>query len=470
MNIDDVTYSLFVVNALPQSKMREVERQLISDKEIDSTLQACITNYSANKDYASKIIGIDEEIIVQNDRTESTRNSIEVNDETLNSKITTMSSKISIEDLKGVETLIQKFQESNNAEQTIDENLAQFYLNQRPGTFPEDAYDIVKALRNGVETFNSNLQKALSEGGFDYKAQLETVASGLDNKQKYELYVNFLAALITLNVNNLSKEQMTEVENFQTIREKFTVTGDVTEDMLKEVELKIDEALINNTLCLGSTESLKGLIDHLTGTQEEIEEYVIGSEKDVREKLIASMAVYIAYQNGEIESFKGQTLSAEEVAVATAAGFEEMRVVNELNSGRIDADMAIYLLKFIGGVALFTFLSFLCIAVTACTAIFIYDFFIAAYGTSIIATIGAVLCSACTAFALAKGGMAASEKVMELSSRAFDLVVDTWRERTWPFLRNMIGSAIAWFRNLLEKNTLSAGTQQEESANIAPAT
>lgn len=69
MKVDDFTFSLFTNNALSQAKMKEVEKALIQNNEIDISIQASILNYTVNKKLAEDILGTDiEENINPKDR------------------------------------------------------------------------------------------------------------------------------------------------------------------------------------------------------------------------------------------------------------------------------------------------------------------------------------------------------------------------------------------------------------------
>ena len=260
MRVDDITFCRFVNNDLPQAKMIEIEKTLIEDGEINASIQASILNHSINKDYADDLLGIDEKNISPKDRTSLYDDSKETNNKSLILKSTTMNNKLSKEEILKVQDLVVKFNESYNADLSLKENLVKFYLSQRPGALPEDAYSITSGLESGIVSFNANLKKALENGEFDYAAELREIASEMPINEKYELYVNFLAALQTLCIDNLSPQQASQLEGFQAIRERLIVKEDVTEDMLHDVEDKIGQLLKNNNLCLGSIENLKDLI------------------------------------------------------------------------------------------------------------------------------------------------------------------------------------------------------------------
>lgn len=71
-------------------------------------------------------------------------------------------------------------------------------------------------------------------------------------------------------------------------------------------------------------------------------------------KLVTALAIYIAYQNEDITSLKGQNVSPEAIAIAAAAGIEQAHVIEDTRTGKITVEKAIKVLKIIGGVALWT--------------------------------------------------------------------------------------------------------------------
>lgn len=244
MKIDDITFSKFVSNALPQSKMIEVEQQLIADNEAINAINASIADFELNEDKAEILLGVDEDIEENNkidDRITSAPVSEEENIDSETKKEIKMNSKLFQDEVLKVQELVAAFGELSSNEMSLDENLIQFYLSNRPGTFPEDALDIVKGLHSGINLFNMNLQKALQGEGFNYSAEIENIVSELPLNQKYDIYLNFLSAISTLNIKNMREDQLSEIENFQSIKGKLQSKGEINEDDVKELEKKIAE-------------------------------------------------------------------------------------------------------------------------------------------------------------------------------------------------------------------------------------
>lgn len=464
MEVDDIIFSRFVDNGLPQSEMKNVEKILVENGEINATLQASILNYELHQDLAAANLGVEtEEKSQTKDRIALGIGSDEVNNGSLIFNATTMNGKLSKEEILKIQNLVKGFNDSYDVQNTLDGSLMKFYLEQRPGAFPEDAVAAVKGLKSGIDTFNSNLQKALAEGGLDYASELQRLSTDLPLSEKYELYINFLAALQTLSMANFSAEQLSQIEDFRIIHGRLSVKEEVTEDMLADVEEQIDRLLKNNTLCLGSIEALKGLMDELPNGTEAVERVVTNSEQDVREKLIASMAVYIAFLNGEIDVLQGQDLSPEAIAISTAAGMEEMRVMNDLHAGRTTLENAIKVLKIIGGIALFALLAYVAFNGIMAIGTLSMLMFSVAFGSTAIATIGAIIASALVVWALADGACSAGEKIMQWSSKLFDWVVKVWRETAWPTLKEVLLNLRDWFSSLFHSKTVACQEQQGEN-------
>ena len=474
MKIDDITFSKFVGNALPQSKMIEVERQLIADNEAINAINASIADFELNEDKAEILLGVDEDIIDDNnkinDRITNAQVSEEENIDSETKKKIKMNSKLSQDEVLKVQELVAAFGEFSSNEMSLDENLIQFYLSNRPGTFPEDALDIVKGLHSGINLFNTNLQKALQDEGFNYSAEIENIASELPLNQKYDIYLNFLSAISTLNINNMREDQLSEIENFQSIKGKLQSKGEINEDDVKELEKKIAEVLENNTICLGTTDSLRRIVASLPEGDEAIEAVITGSEKDVKDKLVASMATYILYEKGELKSIEGENITPEMIAISTSLGIEQANVINELNSGRITIDKAIHILKIIGGVALWAFLAYMISLSVSAVAVISAALMNMLLGFSTITNIAAAVFGIFVGWKLTTSMCDTAEGLVNISSRVFDVIVNTWREIAWPRLKMFYENVSEWICSLKERGRITQDNVNEVDLNVAPVT
>ena len=193
MAIDDITFSRFVNNDLSYSEMLMAEESLMACGEVDAVIQASILNYAVNAVMADDMLGIDsenEEFSVLKDRNNDGADSKE---QKSNLSTTSMKTNFSKEELQTIQQISDSITVSINPEIPFEENLMNIYIEQRPGSFPEEAQDIVSRIRGSIEKFIANLQQAMSEVGFDYVSELKKVSSEMNLQERYELYINFFA-------------------------------------------------------------------------------------------------------------------------------------------------------------------------------------------------------------------------------------------------------------------------------------
>lgn len=466
--IDDLVFSKFVNNALSQSDMIEVEKSLMQEKEAQASIYASILNYEVNIDTANNMLGIDEmnleqkneEFIQETVGTGNCNDSIVIENEvqTFNNSMN-MKMNLAQEEAQKVQELFTAYKEFENSELTIDENLINFYLAQRAGAFPEDVTEIVSSLHKGIETFNVNLTNALKEENIDYLSQLKELGQELNNEQKYELYINFLAAVQVLDAQNFDAESVSQIENFDSIKQKFAVLDEVSDEMLTEVEEKIVETLNNNTLCMASMDCLPNIMNVVPDGSVEINKVLRGSEEDMRNKLISSLVTYIVYQNGEISSLEGQEVPPEIMAVAVASGIEEAQIVEDVRVGKTSVDSAIKILKTIGGVILWTTLTLGIAYIAAHIAAFSFGFLVGLLGVSTVALVVSGSIALVLWYALFMGSEKPINQILKWTGSAYDVVTSRWRESVWPTIKEKVESFISWVRNLLSNKNVE--TTQE---------
>lgn len=76
--VDDLIFGDFVANNLSHEDMIEVEKALIDTREADSSLLASMAFYSINRDLAEELLGEEDNISLNNDRTDIGTDSIEL--------------------------------------------------------------------------------------------------------------------------------------------------------------------------------------------------------------------------------------------------------------------------------------------------------------------------------------------------------------------------------------------------------
>lgn len=470
MKIDDIIFSKFVGNALPQSKMIEVERQLIADGEFSPAVEASIGDYEIHREEADVLLGQEEKEFSQEKKSEEVvRNDESIDSEKLNIVNTTIKTNSSMtinftkDELLKIQALSAEFSKAEDKNLTLSENLVAFYLDQRPGVSKEEAEKVVADLTKGIQTFHEELTKALREGGVDYVARLHELGEDLTNEQKYELYVNFLATITVLDAQNFDAEKTVQIENFETIKNRFTVTGEVTEEMLAEVEERISTTLKDSTFCLSTSEMMGSLFDKMQDASS-LEESLSGSEEDFRVKLTNAMMTYIAYQQGEIKSLAGQDIAPEFIAVGAAAGVEQARTMENYRLGRITWEDALDILKVIGGVLLWCYLTIFFAIVAVAIALSTFSVLTVLFGGSIWAMIMSALVSLYLVFHLSEINGEVMIKTLDWGESVFDNTVKFWQEKAWPFIKERTEAVCQWLREKLGSHTIEQVADEELQA------
>lgn len=474
MEIDDLLFSKFVGNALTHKQMEDVEKQLITDGEFSAAIEASIIDYEVRKNEVNSILGAEgKDSSIENNTNNVVRNQDSYDsEETKTTCLTTKNSIIMNIDFTKDEVLkIQELSaEFNNAEDkdlTLNENLIAFYLKQRPGTAKEDAEKVLESLTKGVRTFHEELTETLKNNGINYVEKLQELGQDLSNEQKYEIYINFLSMLTVLDVQNFDEEKASQIENFQTVKGRFAVSGEITEEMLDDVIEKISNALKDSTFCLSTTEMVGSLFEKI---QEELslDECLSGSEEDFRIKLTNAMMTYIAYQGGGIASLAGQEIAPEAIAAGAAAGVEQARIMEEFRLGRVSWNQVLDILKFIGGVALWCTLVFLFTSATVVITLLSFAAMTNFLGGSILAMVISGAVSMCLAFELAELTAETVFSIVEWSGSAFDQVIRYWQETAWPFVKERASEIYDWFKTKTEEKTVQVQTESDPQVVVVP--
>lgn len=461
----------FVTSSLPTEEMRVVCKSLRDSGEYNSAMESSIINYKVCTELADEMLGIDIELHqtgknveadVRNTNTDDS-NVVDNQNSTIN-KNNIMNNKFSKEDLTNINSLVESFNTANNSELSLEENMVNFYINQFPGTFPEDALDVVNRIKSGVETFNTTLNEALSADGIDYVEKIKKLGEGKTNEEKYELYINFLAAITTIDTQNYESLGGKKIETFEEIKGKWLKPeGEVSDEMLNEVIAKVAEKMNNSTLFLSSADSVSAIVENLPNGSDALTETVTGNEADVKNKLVTSLVTYIGIKNGTISSDIAETATPEAVATLVCATAEEMKVVDNLKKGIITVENAIKVLKIIGGVALYCALAYLAIVASLNVTVALMQFALflgAAPGiTGYIAGISCLAIGICGLVEMLR----CVDKFVMWTGRVFDSIVEYSRDELIPTIKNNIDNFVGWIREKISSNQVHATT----SADVA---
>lgn len=459
----------FVTNSLPTEKMRDVCKSLKDSGEYNSAVESSIVNYKVNYKLAEEMIGADTEIeqnqkiIASHDRNthRGYSNVADIKSSIIKNSID-MKEIFSKKDLEEVGLLVNSFNETQDPKRNFEDNLVDFYVQQFPGTFPEDAHEIVNGIKSGVMSFNDTLNEALSQNGIDYVDKLKMLGEGKTNEEKYEIYINFLSTLNVLETANLNLENAEVKQTFEEIKSQiYTVKESVTEEELNEIIEKVSEALNNTTLTLSSADMINQLIEHLPEGESAISTFIRGSEDDVKLKMLTSLATFIAHQKGELESTAELELSAEQIAINVCAGIEETRVVEGVKKGIFTVENAIKVLKIIGGVALYILLAIAFGKIAAFIGTFIGMSLVALFGTStFVVTAALIVAAICTLSFVITSVRDYIPEITNWVENKFDNGVKAWREKAWPYIQEKANEFADWIKELINRDRVRVSDEE----------
>ena len=470
MSISDFIFSLFTSNALPTERMRQVGRQLRTDREFTASMMASAVNYDANRAAADEMIGADQEAVAEDSAEQNVRNSgTAASNRAENSKtIPNMNNnQLTAEEAAIIQEIVEKFQASYDEALSLKANMARFATEQLPGLFPDEAARMADGICEGITTFNDNLSQALANDGFDYLAELGNAApADASVRERYEMYVNFLAALQTLALSNMNADEMAQVESFDTLRGRLVVASDVevTEDMVAEAQAQVAAMLNDNNFALSSLDAIRGLISAAPQGAEATKQSVTGSADDIRQKAVTALAAYVAYRNGRLESLEGEEITPEVMGVITAAGAEEARVIGELADGTTTVDRVIKVLKWIGGIAMFSVLCYYGVALALGASMALAVSLPAIIGGNIIGDIVAVIFSAYFGYKATGFVIDTAEKMTRATGQGIDLVIEVWRTVAWPGLKKAYNTTAQWLQQLFASRTVEAQADADAQA------
>lgn len=483
--ISDQLFIDFVHSSLSKQDMKQVEKALLADGEGDAIVHAILSNYEINSDYADSLLGkdtFDTDMLSrinasahlkmsQNQKVENKSNKVDRKSETQSSimsnksKHSIMKTTFTHEEILKIQELVSKFNESENSEKTFSENLVHFYLESMPGTYPEEARKVVDSISKGINAFSETLAEALKSEDYNFIGKIDEATKNLSLEEKYNVYLNLLAAIRTIDATNVSENGF--VEGFAEIKGKLYKSGvTVDEAMVNEMSSMLNDAICNNTLVLSEVEGISRIMANVETSEENASAFVSSNLDELKKKQIASLCAFIAYQNGQIKSLP-EGVNAETIAISMAAGIEEAKVLEDVSLGRKTYDVAVKIIKIISAVALTLTLTLAIVSVLAIGAGFLASGIISLLGTSAFASIVCsilVIGSACAITPkLTEGMMIVLDKAGEL----YDKFTDFIRDKAYPYVKEKISTFVTYIRNRVNSGQIVSDSTVQTSTVMA---
>lgn len=370
---------------------------------------------------------------------------------------------LSEEEALKVKELVEKIQLSEKPDLSVKENMVSIYMEECEGVFPEDAEEIANKIEKGVIALTDTYNEAVASEDFNFVSGLEEMGKDFSLEDKYNCYLNSLAAIRALDYNNVVSNQNV-VEGFDEIKKQaYSVEGEVTQEMLDKVIADIDEALKNSTLCLSGKQSLMKLIEQLPEGEEGVRTFVEESYDDLKFKQYSALATYIAYKQGNVTSIPENT-DAEVIAMGVAAGIEQEKICEDVKAGRKAWDVAVNCLKILGGVVLFCLMGWVMINVALGIVFGVITGVLSLLGGGLTAVIIASIAGMFVAYKLSPALFdEIVEPCMEKVGELYDKLTNFIKDKAYPWI---VEKTKAFCNFIREK--LGRGQVQEHSVTEDP--
>ena len=474
MKYNDQIFCDFVTNALSSEDMKRAESLVVANGDSDASIFASMAYYDANSDLVADSEEDDDfysHIYSLLERNSHRLVSSSAND---NNKSTMETFKFNASEIANIKNLVAQFAEGEDKSKSLKENLVDFYMRSFSGVEGEESStDTIDALIKGIQIFNTQLSEALKQdietGEVNYIDALAAIGADKSLSERYAMYASFLVLLETLEASNLNENEMSFVESYESKKNtKFRIPDDqeVTQEMIDEIIVKINECLSNSTFTLSTLEASRDLRNAID-SDEHSAVLIKTRQEDMRAKLVLATCTYIAAKKGKISNLAPDT-KPEFVALGVAAGVEEEKVLVDVAQGNMDESKAAKILKIIGAVALTTALIIASTYLTSLIATSVGVAILGLLGQGFIASLICcavtlvTVCSLVTVFTLT------SLKVLEVADNIYDRVVKTIREKVVPAAKQAWRAIMVWVRSKLSPFFTGDSNDHNNSGNSIP--
>ena len=464
--IDNQDFVNFVNGQLSHQELVDIERKLIDAEEAISSLQASIVNYRTRYLEAEDILGADEIFFRRKAINDSLGYSIVSNP--LNNHFMTLN--LNQQESAKINSILDQLNETLTDDNHLIEQLCNFYLKKCPGATPSEAKEVINGLKNGIIQFNENLSKVFNEPEQDinYIELIDQATKEMSLNEKYDFLINYLVAIQVISAENYDLN-LNVIEGINELKGKvYHASGEVTEEMISELMGKIEEVMNNSILIFPNTLPLETLVNNLAEGRMNLEEFAINSKEDMEQKLKLALVTYIAYKQKIIPPITEEDIMPESIGIGIAAGIEEAKIIEQTRKGEKEVNIAVKIIKIIGGVALFTGLFVAGVWVTANIVSVVSLAFMSLVGTSVLGTI----ISCATALFLVgipvmKEYGNISEAIMNGADKLYDLLAQEWIPKAWQWTIQQIQEFVKWISNKQDQEKVVVVNNENSSEQIA---
>ena len=452
--ISEDTFSKFVRNELTKEKMNLAEKELISTGTANAVFSTLLSNYMESQD-VDDILGVDEE--VEQYLSEQKKifseickklekdNSIMSN----NLKFKNMENiNLTKEELQKVTERYNSLKDSYDNNVSLKDNMLNAYLAARPDADKEKAEELVGKLLDGCDKLTSMYNEALEKGDFDVRKEIDALGKDMSVEDRFHLIVNTLVVVEKINLSTYSSMTNAKEEVEKAIKDYLEATPDPTQADCDAMLDALADAIKNNTIVLAGVEKAQEMLNEAKNGDAAIIDFASAQYDDATVKAMMALAMWLEFEDGNLPSMPAE-VTPEMVGVGAATAVEEAKIASDVATGRKTVDVAVKCLKILGGVALACLLLYICINITIFVGGMIMLGLMSLLGTSVVATIVAMIIAIAAMWKTAELGTDAGFYIMEKAGKVYDLIVEKLRETVIPAIRKGVEALVKWIKNIL---------------------
>lgn len=455
--IDPILFSQFTRNELPQSVMKEIEKELLESGTANAVFHSLIEDYHNTPD-VDDLIGEDEE---KNNIWQEREKQFDETCENLDNNGSVVVNQLNYtimnnvnftkEEMVNVTNRYNTIVENYKADVSLKENLVNAYMAGNPSKTKDEAEGVVSKLMAGCDTLTRKYNEALANG-FDAENEISSICEGKSVKERYSFLVNALALVETLNLDNFASLADASDVLKKAIEDYNAATPEPTEEDCETMQKLLAEALVNNTLLVSSLEKARSILTTANEGTSSVVDFTSEQYDDAKQKAEMALAAWLEYEAGGIASVP-QGASPEVIGVGAATAVEEAKIMADVVSSSKTTEIAIKCLKILGGVALTCIMGYYGILASAFAGGAIAYGLLSVLGTSTLACVATMVLVIPLLWGMAHLGVNAGTYILEKAGDAFDYVVEKLRESVFPKIAELTNKFITWFRSKFERRS-----------------
>lgn len=227
---------------------------------------------------------------------------------------------------------------------TVEETMAQLYMDAFGGENKEAALELAGKAMQGVKSFAKNYQAATSNLDKYLINFQNKMDEGKNNVEKCQFWMSFITTLLAEQMEGAGEDREKVLAEISAVEINEETATDNLVEHLREVAR---ETIKNNKLMIADLESQAKALEEMSegNAAAELLMSLNGDENELR--ALTTMLAYIHIKQGKIKGMPAD-VSIEQVATMVCASHERIKILADMQLGKIAETTATILLGILG--------------------------------------------------------------------------------------------------------------------------